>query len=115
MMEFPTIVYKVPGKYKAPGGKGRTYDYCGAQDQIEFDALIASGWFETIAEAQDAQNKPAPAAQVAPQAVQVQASADNAPPTRVELEIKAAELGIKFDGRTTDAKLSERIDEALKG
>lgn len=114
-MEFPTIVYKVPGKYKAPGGKGRTYDYCGAQDQNEFDALIASGWFETIAAAQDAQNKPVETMQAAPQAVEIQVPADNAPPSRVELEIKAAELGIKFDGRTTDAKLAERIEEALKG
>lgn len=114
-MEFPTIVYKVPGKYKAPGGKGRTYDYCGAQDQKEFDALIAAGWFETIAAAQDAQSKPVLVVQVAPQAVESLVPADNAAPTRAELEIKATELGIKFDGRTTDSKLSERIEEALRG
>lgn len=40
---------------------------------------------------------------------------DDAPVTRAELEEKATELGIKFDGRTTDAKLAERIEEALKG
>lgn len=40
---------------------------------------------------------------------------DDEPVTRAELEEKATDLGIKFDGRTTDAKLLERIDDALKG
>jgi hypothetical protein len=38
--------------------------------------------------------------------------ADDAPPTREELEQKAQELGIKFDGRTSDAKLEKLINEA---
>lgn len=101
MIEFPTIVYRVPGPYKAPGGKGRTYDYHGAQDQAEFDKLANEGWFETIAAAQDAQA----------QAAAIEASA----PSRVEMEQKATELGVKFDGRTTDKKLLERIEQALKG
>ena len=37
-----------------------------------------------------------------------------APPTREELEAKAKELGVKFDGRTGDAKLSALIEEKLK-
>ena len=40
---------------------------------------------------------------------------ESAPPTREELEEKANELGIKFDGRTTDRKLLEKIEEALRG
>ena len=40
---------------------------------------------------------------------------ENAPPTREELEQKANELGIKFDGRTTDRKLLEKIEEVLRG
>jgi hypothetical protein len=40
---------------------------------------------------------------------------DDAPPTRAELEAKAAELGIKIDKRWSDKTLGERIDEALKG
>lgn len=35
-------------------------------------------------------------------------------PTREELEAKAKELGVKFDGRTGDALLAERIEDALK-
>jgi hypothetical protein len=38
---------------------------------------------------------------------------DNSAPTRAELEIMATELGIKFDGRTTDKRLSDKIDQAL--
>jgi hypothetical protein len=32
--------------------------------------------------------------------------ADDAPVTRAELEAKATDLGLTFDGRTTDAKLA---------
>lgn len=37
----------------------------------------------------------------------------DAPPTREEMAIKARELGIKFDGRTSDKKLSSLIATAL--
>lgn len=36
------------------------------------------------------------------------------PVTRPELEQKARELGIKFDGRTTDKSLTDKIERALK-
>jgi len=38
---------------------------------------------------------------------------DNSAPTRTELEIKATELGIKFDGRTTDKRLLDKIEHTL--
>lgn len=38
---------------------------------------------------------------------------DNAPPTRAEMEAKATELGIKFDGRSSDKTLLAKIEEAL--
>ena len=38
---------------------------------------------------------------------------DNSAPTRAELETMATELGIKFDGRTTDKRLSDKIDQSL--
>lgn len=40
--------------------------------------------------------------------------ADDAPPTRAELEAKAAELGIKVDKRWSDKTLGERIESALE-
>ncbi len=38
---------------------------------------------------------------------------DNAAPTRAELEAKANELGIRFDGRTKDKKLGQLIADRL--
>jgi len=47
-------------------------------------------------------------------AIEVQAEPqDDAPPTREELEAKATELGIKFDGRTKDKKLGQLIQDKL--
>jgi len=40
---------------------------------------------------------------------------DNAPPTRAELETKAREIGLKFDGRTSDRTLLRRITQAIQG
>ena len=55
------------------------------------------------------------AAQAAAQAVEVVDTApdDNAAPTRAELEAKATELGIRFDGRTKDKKLGQLIQDKL--
>jgi hypothetical protein len=38
---------------------------------------------------------------------------DDALPTRKELEAKATELGIRFDGRTKDKKLGQLIQDRL--
>ena len=38
---------------------------------------------------------------------------DDAAPTREELEAKAKELGIRFDGRTGDKKLGQLIQDRL--
>lgn len=46
--------------------------------------------------------------------VETAALDENAPPTRAELETKATELGIPFNGRTSDKKLSGLIATALQ-
>jgi pyridoxine/pyridoxamine 5'-phosphate oxidase len=55
------------------------------------------------------------AAQAEAQAVQVVDTVpeDGTPPTRAELEAKATELGIRFDGRTKDKKLGQLIQDRL--
>jgi hypothetical protein len=55
------------------------------------------------------------AAQAEVQAVEVVDAApeDDAAPTREELEAKATELGIRFDGRTKDKKLGQLIQDRL--
>jgi hypothetical protein len=40
---------------------------------------------------------------------------DDAAPTRAELEAKATELGIRFDGRTPDRKLGQLIQHRITG
>jgi len=55
------------------------------------------------------------AAQAEAQAVEVvdTATEDESAPTREELEAKATELGIRFDGRTKDKKLGQLIQDRL--
>lgn len=55
------------------------------------------------------------AAQAQAQAVEVVDTVpeDDAPPIREELEAKAKELGIRFDGRTGDKKLGQLIQDRL--
>ena len=54
-------------------------------------------------------------AEAAAQATEVQdiVPEDDALPTREELEAKATELGIRFDGRTKDKKLGQLIQDRL--
>lgn len=103
MLTFPTMLYKVPGPHP---GHGYTYAYAGASDQKAYDALKAQGWHDSLPEAV---SPPV----VEPAAPEVASPADDAPPTRAELEAKANELGVKFDGRTSDALLLTRINAAL--
>lgn len=49
-----------------------------------------------------------------PAVVKVVEHNDDAQPTRAELEEQATLLGLKFDGRTTDKRLLERITETMK-
>jgi hypothetical protein len=90
-----TMLYRCPGPHALHGGM---YDYVIVPDEQIAETLKA-GWFLTTPEALAASQAPAPA--------------EDAEPTREELEQKAKELGIKFDGRTTDNKLGALIDAKL--
>lgn len=95
------MLFKAPGPHFCDGSM---VDYVVVPlDMV--DQTIAMGWFATIPEALAA------VAAAEPDDV----PADDAPVTRAELEAKATELGLKFDGRTSDAKLLAKIDEALNG
>lgn len=104
MSAFPTALYRCPGSHQCQGG---TFSCIGANDQNEFDKRIADGWHPTMPEAIAAQYA------VKPDVVIVDTPASDAPPTRDEMEIKAAELGIKFDGRWSDKRLSDLIAAEL--
>ena len=110
MTSFPTILYKTPGPHKKP--RGGTYKTTGAADKAEFDELLKKGWFPSYEEAAagKAAGKIIEAAEAFEDAVD-----EVSAPTRDELEAKAKELGVSFNGRTSDKKLAERIAEALEG
>lgn len=97
-MNFPTLVYRTPGPHHAPKG---TYEYRAAKSPEEWEEAKTYGWFlslpEAIAKKHSADEEPA----------------DDAAPTREELEAKASKLSIKFDGRTSDKVLGEKIEYVL--
>lgn len=92
---FPMMVYRPGKQYQLAEGH---FDTLIVHDETEKDAAFAAGWRATPAEA--AAKAPIPD--------------DDAPATRAELEAKARELGIAFDGRTSDAKLAAKIAADLK-
>ena len=103
MDDFPRMLYR------APGGDVQTDSgwcaYTIVQDAAAMDAALSDGWAET-SEAAAANLRDA-------QAPKADTSADDAPPTRAELERKAAELGIRVDGRWSDKRMGEEISKAL--
>lgn len=101
MTDFPTTLYRTPGPHRKP--RGGYYAYKGAADQAAFDDLISKGWFPSYEDA------------VAGTIKAVEKPVDEvSAPTRQELESKASELGVSYDGRTSDKKLAERIAKALE-
>ena len=108
-MEFPRFVYLSPGNFRR--GKS-SYRYVSVNSLEEHDAYLAQGWSTSADLAIDRANAPTPAPAPAPVPAPV-VPEDNAPPTRAELETKARELGLKFDGRTSDRTLLRRITQAI--
>ncbi len=116
MSDFPCLAYRCPGAHIGPGSS--SYDYAGVRNPAELADRIAAGWSPTLLGALAAFS--APAASVAAPSDESSSSAppgadDEAPPTRGELEAKALELGLKFDGRTPDRKLAKSISDAIQG
>lgn len=98
-MSFPTIVYKCPGPHACAGS---TYSYVGVDSDEALAERSADGWFQTLPEA------------IAGKADLPEIPADDAAPTREEMAIKAVELGIKFNHKTTDRRLAEMIEYVLE-
>ena len=114
MKDSLAIVYRCPGPHWGP--PGTTYDSRGVADQDELAAHLEQGWHSTLAQAAAAfLNPPVPVLEASAEPVvgEIVTPADDAPPTREEMEAKARELGVKFDGRTSDARLLAKIDDAL--
>jgi len=110
-MEFPRLVYRSAS------------DHALARDQSEHDALIADGWFPSVPEALAGRLVGTPlSGEEAPPTVplapvpdaEIDYENDDAPPTRAEMEAKAAELGIKVRSNWGDARLRAEIEAKLK-
>ena len=104
-----TMLYKWPGTHEVHGD---FFDYIVVNDS-DIEQVLAQGWHLTTPEAKEA-SKPKPLELdpqplIEPVVVEI-GTAEEGPPTRAEMESKARELGIKFDGRTPDAKLLSQID-----
>jgi hypothetical protein len=92
-MEFPRYVFQTVD--------GRSQQYLLVVDAHDYAAAIKAGWFHE------------PQMAPAPRPVRVlDAEKPYRAPTRADLEATAKALGIKFDGRTADATLINKIDEA---
>lgn len=101
-MNNPTMLYRCPGPHEIHGGK---FDYV-IVDEDEVAGKLQEGWFATTGEAKEAHEA---------SLIDGDSKDDESAPTRAELEAKATELGIKFDGRTKDKALADKIEAALKG
>jgi hypothetical protein len=93
-MTFPTLMYRVPGAHTGPNGT--TFDYIGVRNEGQYDERLAQGWHPSLEAALGHE--------------QID---ETSPPTRDELEAKAKELGVRFNKRTSDAVLLQRIEDAL--
>jgi len=103
-MEFPRLVFKDGGPHDRHKG---SYSTKLVEDEDEYSEALNDGWYASIPEA--IENKHDESTE---KALDI-ADATRAP-SREELETMAKELELKFDGRTSDAKLSSMIDKELK-
>ena len=103
-MDFPTLVYRCPGPHVGP--PGTTYAAEPAADEAALAAALSAGWFKTLPEAVEAF--------LAPKTEAASETVDESPPTRAELEERAAELGVKVDKRWGDKRLMQEIVAALE-
>ena len=139
MIQFPSLMYKCPGQNRKPCGA--TFNFVGVDSQAQFDAMKAKGWLPTFEQAKEVAGesaypkvkkfnrfdgkkakakKPSKPLTTYVERANIKARAETeakidlvSAPNRLELETKAIELGIKFDGRTTDKKLLDKIEQTL--
>jgi hypothetical protein len=109
MDKFPMMVFRAPGP-EFVHGLSVGLELATTVDEEDLSAAKSAGWYESTTEAV--------AAYEAEREALVKAAANansmEAAPSRAELEVKAKELGIKFDEFTTDGELLSAIDEKLK-
>ncbi len=104
-MEFPVFVYRCPGAHFGPSGT--TYESICVNDKDQLQSALKDGWGKTLVEA-------------VIRFIELKESLDSAKevssfaPTREEMIQQADKIGLKIDRRWNDAKLIEKINEAMK-
>lgn len=92
------MLYRAGGAVELQDG---LYDTRIVHSEDEEREALAEGWCLTPADARAADEPQQP-------------PGDDEPPTREELEAKARELGLRFDGRWGDRRLADAIAEKLR-
>lgn len=100
MSQHPKALFKFGGVELIDG---ENFTSIIAHDEDHEAALLGDGWHSSP-----------DAAKIAEAKIDPPDAPDGGSPTRAELEQKANELNIRFDGRTSDEKLAAKIAEALK-
>ena len=108
MTDFPTLLYRCPGPWS---GNGYTFGSRPAKDETEYATALADGWHPTVPDAVEAFRKPKPVEVFG--SLPVEVPPDDAPPTRAEIEAKAAELGIPVHHKHKDETILKKIEEAI--
>jgi hypothetical protein len=104
-MDFPVFVYRCPGAHFGPSGT--TYEAIGIDDEAKLQSALKDGWSKTLVEAAISFIEPE-------KAIGSSEEISNSFPTREEMIQQAAKIGLKIDRRLNDAKLIEKINEAMK-
>lgn len=107
--KYPQMVYKAGGREQIHGGQFTTML---VHSDDELAQALADGWSENTDDAKDAALAEQERAAREAERLAAQAEAIK-PPTREELEQKAAELGIPFSARVSDKRLGESIAAKL--
>lgn len=116
--EYPKLLYKEPGPHEVWRYK---QDHIEVADSDAEAAALADGWHASpdaaheahVASKLDGYGSVGNVAADPSNPVVIDPLAEDTPPTRAELEQKAAKLGLKYDGRIGDKKLSALIAEKL--
>lgn len=134
MKTFPCFVFRAPGSIM----RARySYDMLSVANEDWLKNRLANGWYMTLDEALEAAGQKAVRGGIVRQKPRKPSKPldginrrvlsvlkeeekkeelseeDNSEPSRSEMENKARELKLKFDGRTSDKKLLAMIDAAL--
>jgi hypothetical protein len=105
VIDYPIFVYRKADRRREDNS---AFETLWVSNESEHEAALSDGWSNDVISALAQKDKTSASSGNVDAVV-----GDDLPPTRDELETKAVELGLKFDGRTSDRKLALLIAEAL--